>query len=313
MKRVSKQDKYHIPVLGRQVVRFLVTRPDGVYLDGTLGGGGHAALILQQLTPRAVYIGVDRDEEALSAAREKLRHFANIRLVHWAFDETEDILRQAEVEKVDGVLLDLGVSSHQIDADERGFAFRPGVALDMRMDRGQSFTAADILAEYSERELTRVFREYGEERFARRIANKIVAARAKQPLIQSDQLLEIIRQSVPGQMVVKSYARIFQALRIEVNQELERLKNALHGWLEHLNPGGRMVVISYHSLEDRIVKQFFKEQENPCICPPEFPVCVCGRKPQMRRIRPLLIRPEEDEIKDNPRARSAKMRVGEKL
>ncbi|HHJ53441.1 MAG TPA: 16S rRNA (cytosine(1402)-N(4))-methyltransferase RsmH, partial [Caldithrix abyssi] len=243
----------------------------------------------------------------------KLRHFANIRLVHREFDETEDILRQAEVEKVDGVLLDLGVSSHQIDADERGFAFRPGVALDMRMDRGQSFTAADILAKYSERELTRVFREYGEERFARRIANKIVAARAKQPLALSDQLLEIIRQSVPGQMVVKSYARIFQALRIEVNQELERLKNALHGWLEHLNPGGRMVVISYHSLEDRIVKQFFKEQENPCICPPEFPVCVCGRKPQIRRIRPFLIRPEEDEIKDNPRARSAKMRVGEKL
>lgn len=300
-------------MLAREVVQFLVTKPDGVYLDGTLGGGGHAALILPELSPNGLYVGVDQDREALAFARSRLSAFQNVRLVHRSFDQLPEILAQIGIDWIDGLLLDLGVSSHQIDSDERGFAFRPGVPLDMRMDRRQQVTAADILADYSEQDLARIFKSYGEERFARKIARKIVQVRTQKSLTQSDDLLAIISEAVPGQMVVKSYARIFQALRIEVNRELERLEKVLRDGMALMNSGGRMVVISYHSLEDRIVKQFFKEQENPCVCPPEFPVCVCGRKPQIRRIKPFLIRPGEMEIRQNPRARSAKMRVGEKL
>jgi len=304
---------FHLPVLGREVCEYLITDSGGVYLDGTLGGGGHAEMILQRLSAQGRYIGVDRDAQALAHARQRLASFSNVVFFRGVFSQVEDALAAAGADALDGVLLDLGVSSYQIDANERGFAFRPGLALDMRMDDQELLTAEAVLATYPEAELRRIFKEYGEERHAARIAQLIVRQREQRPFKTSDDLINVIDRATPRQHVVKSYARIFQALRIEVNQELQHLKRVLNASLGFLKPGGRLVVISYHSLEDRIVKHFLKEQENPCICPPEYPVCVCGKKPRMRRLKPFLIRPAEDEIENNPRARSAKMRVGEKI
>ncbi len=313
MKKVNNLPFFHLPVLGREVCEYLITDSGGVYLDGTLGGGGHAEMILQRLSAQGRYIGVDRDAQALAHARQRLASFSNVVFFRGVFSQVEDALAAAGADALDGVLLDLGVSSYQIDANERGFAFRPGLALDMRMDDQELLTAEAVLATYPEAELRRIFKEYGEERHAARIAQLIVRQREQRPFKTSDDLINVIDRATPRQHVVKSYARIFQALRIEVNQELQHLKRVLNASLGFLKPGGRLVVISYHSLEDRIVKHFLKEQENPCICPPEYPVCVCGKKPRMRRLKPFLIRPAEDEIENNPRARSAKMRVGEKI
>ncbi len=311
---VNKTNEYHIPVLASQVCRFLITKKDGVYLDGTLGGGGHAEYVLRQLSPHALYIGIDRDPDALRFARRRLQDFSGVVFFRGTYAEMDAALAEAGVEKADGILLDLGISSHQVDDENRGFTFRSGVKLDMRMDaEGDTLTAAEVLQSYDLKQLTRIFREYGEERRAYCIARKIVAERAHSPIVTSDALIRIIDRCVARKHVKKSYARIFQALRIEVNQELEQLKVGLEKAVNLLNPGGRLVVISYHSLEDRIVKRFLREQENPCECPPELPVCQCGKKPTMKRIRPYLITPDEEEVKENPRARSAKMRVGEKL
>jgi len=299
--------------LGQEVCEYLITDSAGVYLDGTLGGGGHAQMILQRLSSRARYIGVDRDAQALAHAKQRLAAFPNLVLFRGVFSQIPEALSAAGVPALDGVLLDLGVSSYQIDADERGFAFRPGLALDMRMDAGESLTAEAVLATYPEKELRRIFKEYGEERHSGRIARMIVRQRAQHPFKTSDDLIRVIDRAVPRQHVVKSYARIFQALRIEVNQELQHLERTLSAALDFLKPGGRLVVISYHSLEDRMVKHFLMKQEKPCVCPPEYPVCICGRKPRLRRIKPYLITPVEEEVKQNPRARSAKMRVGEKI
>ncbi len=304
---------YHWPVLAREVRDFLLINPDGNYLDGTLGGGGHAAFFLEKLTKQACYIGIDRDAEAIRFAGERLKAFKNVVLYHGLFSDIEAAMRKAQVQALDGVLLDLGVSSHQIDADDRGFAFRPGVPLDMRMDSEQDQTAADILAGYSEKDLSRIFKEFGEERHARCIARAVVRQRQTEPLLVSDQLMAAIRRCVSGKFLTKSYARIFQALRIEVNAELQILEEALQAAADRLKPGGRMGVISYHSLEDRIVKRFFRDQENPCTCPPELPYCVCGKTPQLKRVKPYLILPQDDEIQQNPRARSARFRVGEKI
>ncbi len=304
---------YHWPVLAREVRDFLLLNPDGNYLDGTLGGGGHAAFFLEKLTERACYIGIDRDAEAIRFASERLKQFNNIVLYRGVFSEIDAAMQAAHVEALDGVLLDLGVSSHQIDTDVRGFAFRPGVPLDMRMDSEQEQSAADILADYSEGELSRIFKEFGEERHARCIARAVVRQRQTEPLLVSDQLLAAIRRCVSGKFLTKSYARIFQALRIEVNAELQILEQALHAAVDRLKTGGRIGVIAYHSLEDRIVKQFFRAQENPCTCPPELPYCVCGKTPRLKRVKPYLILPQDDEIQQNPRARSARFRVGEKI
>jgi len=305
---------YHVPVLAEQVCRYLITDEKGVYLDGTLGGGGHAEHILKKLDAEALYIGLDRDPEALTFSKKRLARFKNVVFYHGVFTEMEAAMQLANVETLTGVLLDLGISSYQVDQEARGFTFRSDVPLDMRMDPSrQQLTAADVLNHYDYRELIRIFRQYGEEARAACIARQIVKQRKTTPIVSSGQLLKLIDRCVGGKHLKKSYARIFQALRIEVNQELELLSSALNLAVSKLKKGGRLVVISYHSLEDRIVKNFLREQENPCICPPELPECICGRQPTMKALKPKLIRPDEQEVKKNPRARSAKMRVGEKL
>jgi len=311
---VTETNQYHIPVLVDEVCEALIINPDGVYLDGTLGGGGHAAEILKRLSARALYIGMDRDPEAIEFARKRLNDYSNVIFYHGVFTELEKAMEKANVKELDGVLLDLGISGHQVDDPQRGFTFRTETKLDMRMDpTAQTVTAADILLTYDLRSLSRVFRIYGEERHSHCIARLIVKERESKPVVTSDDLIRIIDRCVPRKHVKKSYARIFQALRIEVNKELEQLREALNLALGKLRKGGRLVVISYHSLEDRAVKQFLRKQENPCECPPELPVCQCGKTPALKRIRPYLILPREEEINNNPRARSAKMRVGEKL
>ncbi len=304
---------YHVPVLGNEICEALIDKKSGIYYDGTLGGGGHAELILNRINDDAVYIGVDQDQDAINFAGKRLAKFGNVVFYNGRFDEFDSALNAAGVEKVDAILLDLGVSSYQIDEDQRGFSFRKGLKLDMRMDIKNSVTAETILATYSEEDLSRVFFKYGEERFSRRIARLIVGERQTKPINNTDKLINIINRCVPGKLKVKSHARIFQALRIEVNQELSVLENALNKSVQYINKGGRIAVISYHSLEDRIVKNFLREQENPCVCPPEIPYCVCGRKPQMKRVKPALIVPGDKESGENPRARSAKLRIGEKL
>lgn len=304
---------YHIPVLGPLVCEMLISKKDGVYYDGTIGGGGHAEIILKKLSAQALYIGVDRDAEALQYSQTRLAQFPNVIYYHSVYNDFAGALRTAGVEKLDGILLDLGLSSHQIDDGKRGFTFSADAQLDMRMNREESVTAADILNQYSPENLAKIFRKYGEEKFSWRIANRIVKRRIEKPLKRSGDLTAVIDSCTPYKMRVKIYARIFQALRIEVNEELRIIEDTLEESLNYLNSGGRIIVISYHSLEDRIVKDFLKREENPCICPPEIPYCVCGKKAKIKRIRPFLIRPDEDEVKINSRARSAKMRVGERV
>ncbi len=313
MTTVNEHTAYHRPVLAEKVREVLLTKPDGVYIDGTLGGGGHAERLLNFLSPQALYIGIDRDTEALEFARKRLAAFANVRFLHGTFAEMDAVVGELGIEQVDGVLLDLGISSHQVDEEARGFTFRPGVKLDMRMNPEDALTAAEILNTYSYEALLRIFREYGEERRAGCIARRVVQRRENKAFATSDDLVAVINRCVARKHAKKSYARIFQALRIEVNGELLQLKIGLEKALSLLRSGGRLVVISYHSLEDRIVKNFLRTQENPCECPPEWPVCQCGKQPTMKRVRPYLIVPDEKEIQQNPRARSAKMRVGEKL
>ena len=306
-------DHYHVPVMGQEVLQQLVIKKNGVYLDGTLGGGGHARIILEKLDSDALYIGIDRDEDAINVAGENLKNFKNFRAYCTRFDNIENVLQKEGVEYLDGILLDLGISSWQIDQDQRGFSFRPGVKLDMRMDMSQSLNAEQIVNTYDEKSLKKVFKEYGEERFAGKIAHKIVERRNLQPIKTSTELLNIIDRCVNPRFATKSYARIFQAIRIEVNDELNILKNALNMAVKLLNIHGRLAIISYHSLEDRIVKNFMHDQENPCICPPEFPVCVCGKQPTIKRVKPFFFIASDEEIKTNPRARSAKLRVAEKV
>lgn len=313
MIKVNKEITYHTPVLGEQICAYLLKKTDGVYYDGTLGGGGHAKMLLEKLSPSALYIAVDRDSDALEFSRRRLQESQNVVYVHATFDQIEFAMHEAGVSRLDVIFLDLGVSSHQIDNEQRGFAYKPHAPLDMRMDRDQSLTAETVLAEYPENELRRIFKEFGEERFSAKIARLVVQTRNSQHIHLAGDLIRIIDRCIGPQFRIKSYARIFQALRIEVNRELDILRETLEQSLQKLNPGGRIGILSYHSLEDRICKFFLRDQENPCTCPPEFPICVCNRKPQLKRIKPYLILPSKEEIKKNPRARSAKFRVGEKL
>lgn len=304
---------YHNPVLAREVCDALIGDTHGVYYDGTLGGGGHAEQILKRLDKDALYIGVDRDPDALQAAGERLRLFANFRPVKAVFHQVPYVLATVGVEALDGVLLDLGVSSWQIDADSRGFTFRENAPLDMRMDATQGETAAELLSRLDEQALANIIFRYGEERRSRCIARRIVRRRQSAPLQTSSDLLACIDPCVDPRYRTKSYARVFQALRIAVNDELNVLKEALTQLTEVLKPGARMAVITYHSLEDRIVKHFLQQMENPCTCPPHVPVCTCGKRPVMKRIRPYFRTPGTRETADNARARSAKLRVAEKL
>ena len=304
---------YHQPVLSSEVSNYLITNHEGIYLDGTLGGGGHAEKILSQLKQDSRYIGIDQDIEAIRYSEQRLKRFKNVTYFHSNFTKLDLVLSRLNIKMIDGILLDLGVSSYQIDTNERGFSYMKDTDLDMRMDREGSMTAGDLLNALDERELNNIFFTYGEERRARQIAREIVLYRNQQKISRSNQLRSIIDRVVHPRFRIKSYARIFQALRIAVNRELDSLKEALEKTIPLLNSGGRCLVITYHSLEDRMVKTFFRKKANPCTCPHEFPKCVCGLIPEIKILTLKAIKASEQEINNNPRSRSALLRVGEKI
>jgi len=288
-----------------------------LYLDGTVGGGGHARLILERSAPGGRLIGLDRDRDALAKAGAVLAPFGpRATLVHARFADAGRVLAELGIDAVDGILLDLGVSSYQLDTPGRGFSFRDDGPLDMRMDQQEGGTAAELLATLDEAELTRIFRDYGEERHARRIARRIVASRAQAPLVTTRQLAELVRDAVPGGHAparIHPATRVFQALRIFVNGELDQVRLGVEGGLRLLKPGGRMAVISFHSLEDRIVKHCFRDAAQGCICPPKLPYCHCGRTPQVELLTRRGVRAGSTELDENPRARSAVLRAVRKL
>ncbi len=302
---------YHEPVLVAEVLGFLDPVDGGLFLDGTVGGGGHAERLLA-LCPGCKLIAADRDPEALTVARETLAPFRDrVRFLHCRFDQAASDVEVRE-EGLDGVLLDLGVSSHQLDDDRRGFAFRRSVALDMRMDTSEKEDAAGFLAEAGEERLTRVFRDFGEEPRARRVAREIIKRRRTEPLRSADDLVAALTVALGRSPSARDKARIFQAVRMAVNEELETLERALPALREALKEGGVLVVIAYHSLEDRLVKHAFREWSKACICPPELPVCVCRGEPLGETLTRRPVRPSEEEVDTNPRSRSARLRAWRK-
>jgi 16S rRNA (cytosine1402-N4)-methyltransferase len=303
----------HLPVLPEEVLALLDPAPGGIYLDGTVGGGGHARLILEASAPDGRLIGLDRDPSALRKAAEVLAPFGGrVVLRHRNFSEAAAVLTELGISGLDGMLLDLGVSSHQLDEASRGFSFRSDAPLDMRMDPTSGPTAADLVNTAATEELARIFREYGEERWAGRIARRIVQVRQQHSLTTTRQLAELVRDAVPGGKVparIHPATRVFQALRIQVNQELEHVSRGIAEAIDLLNPGGRLAVISFHSLEDRIVKRFFQEEAKGCICPPRLPTCVCNHRPRLELLTRKGVRASEAEVEANPRARSAVLRA----
>ncbi len=304
----------HQSVLVDKVLEYLITKDDGVYVDATVGDGGHALAILQA-APRSTVIGVDKDKSALNVAKKRLEVFGNrVELVHGDFAELDDIIfEQLGYPQVDGVLFDLGLRAVMVEDRFRGFSFKRPGPLDMRYDTTASFTAFDVVNRYSAEELERIFREFGDVRGARRIAEKIVQARQAKPISTTDELAAIAGEGVPPHRLTDVLARVFQSIRIEVNKEFEVLEKALYASLEVLGSGGRLVVISYHSGEDRIVKRFMQTESRDCICPPGLPVCRCGHRKTLKILTKKVVRPSEEEIRKNPRARSAKLRAAEKL
>ena len=305
---------HHYSVLLRETIEQLQVKPDGIYVDGTLGGGGHAYAVCRRLQSGHLY-GIDRDDAAVGAAADRLAPFGDkVTVLRDNYGNGESLLKGMGVDRVDGIVLDLGVSSCQLDTQERGFSYRFDAPLDMRMDRRQTLTARDIVNGYSEGELYRILRDYGEERFAAGIAKHIVRAREKKPIETTFELNDIIKAAIPAKMRRDGHPskQTFQAVRIECNRELEALKDSLDGLIGLLAPGGRICVITFHSLEDRIVKTAFRRNENPCTCPPDFPVCVCGRKSRGRVVTRKPILPGAEELAQNSRSRSAKLRVFEK-
>ena len=307
----------HLSVMPREVVELLAPHPGGIYLDGTLGGGGHARLILEASAPDGRLIGIDHDPAALKAAGTLLAPFGErVTLCRGSFAEMADVLAELGENRVDGILLDLGVSSHQLDTPARGFSFREDGPLDMRMNPEQPETAADLLAAAEAGELKRIFRDYGEERWAALVAREIVRTRDSEPLLTTRQLAELVCRTVPGGRIpqrIHPATRVFQALRIAVNGELDALRDGLAAALQLLRPGGRLAVISFHSLEDRMVKQALRAAANPCNCPPRLPVCVCGQQPRIKVLTPRGLTAGAAEIAANPRARSAVLRGAEQL
>lgn len=305
----------HKSVLLTETIEGLQIRPDGIYVDGTLGGGGHSYEIAKRLTDGRL-IGIDQDQAAIEAAGMRLSPFGDkVTIVRSNYRNTREVLSELGIEKIDGMILDLGVSSYQFDTKERGFSYRFDSPLDMRMDTRQSFSAKEIVNGYSEMELYHVIRDYGEDKFAKNIAKHIVMARKKKPVETTGELCEIIKAAIPAKIRAEGghpAKRTFQAIRIECNKELEVLRESLETLIELLNPGGRLCIITFHSLEDRIVKAAFKKAENPCICPPNFPVCICGRVSQGKVVTGKPILPGEEEVSENPRAASAKLRIFEK-
>ena len=309
-------DFNHTSVLLEETIDHLQIKPEGIYVDGTLGGGGHSFQIASKLTGSGRLIGIDQDDAAVEAAGLRLRPYGDkVTLIRDNYRNARQILERLGIDQVDGVVLDLGVSSFQLDHAERGFSYKYDTQLDMRMDRRQSLTAAEIINGYSETELYRVIKDYGEEQFAKNIAKHIVNTRKDKPIETTGELNEIIKAAIPAKMrAVGGHPskRTFQAIRIECNKELEVLKDSLDDFIEMLKPQGRICIITFHSLEDRIVKTAFRRNENPCTCPPDFPMCVCGQVSRGRVITRKPILPSEGEITANKRAKSAKLRVFEK-
>ena len=305
----------HKSVLLYETVDQLNIKPDGIYVDGTLGGGGHSYEIASRLSDKGRLIGIDQDEDAIKAASERLKPFMDrVTIVRNNYCNMDKVLDELSIDKVDGIMLDLGVSSYQLDTAERGFTYNVDAKLDMRMDQRQEVTARDIVNDYSEYDLYRIIRDYGEDRFAKNIAKHIVAARQKKPIETTFELNEIIKAAIP--MKVRATGghpskRTYQAIRIELNRELEVLENSIDMMIDRLNKEGRLCIITFHSLEDRIVKVRYKNNENPCTCPPSFPTCVCGKKSKGVITRKPII-PSEEELEENSRSKSSKLRVFER-
>ena len=307
----------HKSVLLAETVEYLNLKPDGVYVDGTLGGGGHAEAVCKKLSGSGRYIGIDQDEAAINAAARRLDSFQRqVTIVRSNYKHMGEILASLGIEAVDGILLDLGVSSYQLDTPERGFSYKEDVALDMRMDQRQEMTAKDIVNGYTESELFCMIRDYGEDKFARNIAKHIVAARKREEIQTTGQLVGIIKAAIPAKVRATGghpAKRTFQAIRIELNRELEVLEASLDQMIGLLKPGGRFCIITFHSLEDRMVKTSLRRNENPCTCPPEFPVCMCGKVSRGKVVTRKPVLPSAEELSDNKRAKSAKLRVFERV
>ena len=306
----------HKSVLLYETVDSLNIKPDGIYVDGTLGGGGHAFEVASRLGKNGRLIGIDQDADAIKAATERLEPFKEkVTIVRSNYRNIREVLTGLGIQKVDGIYLDLGVSSYQLDTAERGFTYRENAPLDMRMDQRNEKTAADIVNDYTEMELFRVIRDYGEDKFAKNIAKHIVRARENGRIETTDQLVEIIKAAIPAKMRMEGghpAKRTFQAIRIELNKELEVLTDSIDTMIDLLNPDGRLSIITFHSLEDRIVKLRFRDNENPCVCPPNLPVCVCGKKSKGKVITRKPIIPADEEIEENKRSKSSKLRVFER-
>ena len=307
----------HKSVLLHETIEGLDIKPDGIYVDGTLGGGGHAYEVCKRLGKKGSIIGIDQDAAAIEAAGARLKDFREkVTIVRSNYCDMKSQLYKLGIDKVDGIVLDLGVSSYQLDTAERGFSYREDAPLDMRMDTRQNMTARDIVNDYDEMELFRVIRDYGEDKFAKNIARHIVMERGRNSIETTGQLVDIIRRAIPMKYQKKSghpAKRTFQAIRIELNRELDVLRDSLDDMIELLNPKGRLCIITFHSLEDRIVKSLFRKNENPCICPPDFPVCVCGNVSKGRIVTKKPILPGEEELKNNSRSASAKLRIFERV
>lgn len=305
----------HISVLLEETIEQLNIKPEGIYVDGTLGGGGHSYEIAKRLTTGRL-IGIDQDEAAIKAAGARLAEFGDrVTIVRSNYSNMKQVLKDLSIDRVDGILLDLGVSSYQLDTPERGFSYKEDAPLDMRMDTRNELTAKDIVNNYSEMELFHIIRDYGEDNFAKNIAKHIVRRREEKPLETTFELIDAIKAAIPMKIRMAGghpAKRTFQAIRIELNRELEVLRETLSDMIELLEPEGRLCIITFHSLEDRIVKVSFKQSENPCTCPPNFPVCVCGKKPKGKVISRKPILPSEEELENNSRSKSAKLRVFEK-
>ncbi len=306
----------HKSVLLEETIENLNIKPDGIYVDGTLGGGGHSYHIAEKLSSKGRLIGIDQDADAIEAATKRLEPFADrVTIVRNNYCNFEQVLKDLSIDKVDGIVLDLGVSSYQLDTAQRGFTYKVDAPLDMRMDQRQQLTAKDIVNTYSEFDLYRIIRDYGEDKFAKNIAKHIVAARQDKPFETTFELNEVIKAAIPMKFrAVGGHPakKTFQAIRIELNHELDVLENSIDTMIDHLNEGGRICIITFHSLEDRIVKTRFKNCENPCTCPPDFPVCVCGNKSKGKVITRKPIVPSEEELEFNKRAKSSKLRVFER-
>ena len=306
----------HVSVLLQETVDGLNVKPDGIYVDGTLGGGGHSYEVCTRLGAKGSIIGIDQDEAAIEAASIRLKDFGEkVTIVRSNYCDMKSRLHELGIDKVDGIMLDLGVSSYQLDTADRGFSYRVDAPLDMRMDQRSEMTARDIVNDYSEMDLYRVIRDYGEDKFAKNIARHIVRERAKRPIETTGELTEVIRHAIPMKFQKKTghpAKRTFQAIRIELNRELDVLRDSLDDMIDMLNPGGRLCIITFHSLEDRIVKSAFKKNENPCTCPSDFPVCVCGKVSKGRVITRKPILPSEEEMEVNSRSKSAKLRIFER-